>query len=109
MSDLYSHPVSNCHSESINVETERPVSVDEAKRLFAATPGIIVVDDPTTGQYPMPSTCDGRHEVFIGRIRSDLSNPNAIAFWCVSDNLRKGAATNAVQIAELLAKQVGRS
>lgn len=102
-------PVSNCHSESINVETERPISVDEAKRLFAATPGIIVVDDPTTGQYPMPSTCDGRHEVFIGRIRSDLSNPNAIAFWCVSDNLRKGAATNAVQIAELLSKQVARS
>lgn len=97
-------PVSNCHSESINVETERPLSAQEARRLFEATPGITVVDDPTNGQYPMPSTCDGSHEVFIGRIRKDLSHPNAIAFWCVSDNLRKGAATNAVQIAELLAK-----
>lgn len=97
-------PVSNCHSETINVETERPVSVDEAKRLFAATPGITVVDDPLNGQYPMPSTCDGSDEVFVGRIRKDMSHPNCLTFWCVSDNLRKGAATNAVQIAELLAK-----
>lgn len=97
-------PVSNCHSESINVETERPISVEEARQLFAATPGITVVDDPASGQYPMPSNCDGSHEVFIGRIRKDISHPNAIAFWCVSDNLRKGAATNAVQIAELLAR-----
>jgi aspartate-semialdehyde dehydrogenase len=99
-------PVSNCHSETINVETERPVSVEEARRLFAATPGITVVDDPANSQYPMPSTCDGSDEVFIGRIRKDMSNPNAITFWCVSDNLRKGAATNAVQIAELLAKNL---
>jgi len=98
-------PVSNCHSETINVETERPLSVDEARRLFAATPGITVVDDPANSQYPMPSTCDGSDAVFIGRIRKDISNPNAITFWCVSDNLRKGAATNAVQIAELLEKQ----
>ncbi|MBL8815920.1 MAG: aspartate-semialdehyde dehydrogenase [Planctomyces sp.] len=97
-------PVSNCHSESINVETERPLSVEEAKSLFAATPGILVVDDPANAQYPMPSNCDGRDEVFVGRIRKDLSHPNAISFWCVSDNLRKGAATNAVQIAELLAR-----
>ena len=97
-------PVSNCHSETVNVETERPVSVEEARRLFAATPGITVVDDPANGKYPMPSTCDGHDDVFIGRIRKDMSNPNAITFWCVSDNLRKGAATNAVQIAELLAK-----
>lgn len=97
-------PVSNCHSETINVETRRPVSVEEARRLFIATPGLIVVDDPAKGQYPMPSTCDGSDGVFIGRIRKDLSHPNALTFWCVSDNLRKGAATNAVQIAELLAK-----
>ena len=97
-------PVSNCHSETINVETERPVSVAEARRLFEATPGIKVVDDPGAGQYPMPSTCDGSDAVFIGRIRKDMSHPNALTFWCVSDNLRKGAATNAVQIAELLAK-----
>ncbi len=100
-------PVSNCHSESINVETERPVSVEEARELFSRTPGIAVVDDPANSQYPMPSNCDGRHEVFIGRIRKDLSNPNCLAFWCVSDNLRKGAATNAVQIAELLSKHHG--
>jgi aspartate-semialdehyde dehydrogenase len=100
-------PVSNCHSESINVETERPVSVEEARRLFAQMPGITVVDDPTTGRYPMPSTCDGSDDVFVGRIRKDLSHPNSITFWCVSDNLRKGAATNAVQIAELLSKQHG--
>jgi aspartate-semialdehyde dehydrogenase len=95
-------PVENCHSESILVETEKKLSVDEAKKLFAATPGIVVVDDLPAKSYPMPSTCSGRDEVFIGRIREDLSSPNGLAFWCVSDNLRKGAATNAVQIAELL-------
>jgi aspartate-semialdehyde dehydrogenase len=97
-------PVSNCHSESINVETERVVSVNEARRLFENTPGITVLDDLATGAFPMPSNCDGSDDVFIGRIRKDISLPNAITFWCVSDNLRKGAATNAVQIAELLAK-----
>lgn len=101
-------PVSNCHSETINVETERPLSVEEARQLFAATPGITVVDDPANGLYPMPSTCDGHDDVFVGRIRKDLSNPNCITFWCVSDNLRKGAATNAVQIAELLASHRGQ-
>jgi len=97
-------PVSNCHSETVNVETERPLSVEEARKLFTATPGITVVDNIELGQYPMPSNCDGSDEVFIGRIRKDISHPNCITFWCVSDNLRKGAATNAVQIAELLAK-----
>ena len=97
-------PVSNCHSESILVETERPLDVDEARDLFAAFPGITVSDSLAEGQYPLPSTCDGSDEVFIGRIRTDLSSPNGLAFWCVSDNLRKGAATNAVQIAELLAQ-----
>lgn len=96
-------PVSNCHSESILVETERPVSVEEARELFAKTQGITVVDDLQNGQYPMPSNCDGSDEVFIGRIRKDLSSENGLSFWCVSDNLRKGAATNAVQIGELLA------
>jgi aspartate-semialdehyde dehydrogenase len=97
-------PVSNCHSESILVETERKVTVDEAKRLFSAFPGITVVDDLDRKQYPMPKDCDGSDDVFIGRIREDLSSPNGLAFWCVSDNLRKGAATNAVQIAELLVR-----
>lgn len=100
-------PVSNCHSETILVETERPVSPEEARELFAGFPGVVVDDDVATGKYPMPSTCDGRDEVFIGRIRRDLSHPNGLNFWCVSDNLRKGAATNAVQIAELLAKHRG--
>ena len=98
-------PVSNCHSEAITVETERPVSPEEARELFAAFPGITVVDDLDAGQYPMPSTCDGDDGVFIGRIRKDISHPNGVHFWCVSDNLRKGAATHAVQIGELLARQ----
>ena len=95
-------PVSNCHSESILVETERKLSAAEARELFSQMPGIVVIDDLGAKQYPMPNNCDGRDEVFIGRIREDLSSPNGLAFWCVSDNLRKGAATNAVQIAELL-------
>lgn len=97
-------PVSNCHSESILVETEKKLSVEEATKLFREFPGIVVVDDLPNKQYPMPMNCDGRDEVFIGRIREDLSSPNGLAFWCVSDNLRKGAATNAVQIAELLVR-----
>ncbi|RPI73932.1 MAG: aspartate-semialdehyde dehydrogenase, partial [Planctomycetaceae bacterium] len=96
-------PVANCHSETITVETERPISPDEARSLFASFPGIVVVDDPGKARYPMPADCTGRDEVFVGRIRRDLSNPNGLSFWCVSDNLRKGAATNAIQIAELLA------
>ncbi|MEM9941911.1 MAG: aspartate-semialdehyde dehydrogenase [Planctomycetota bacterium] len=95
-------PVSNCHSESILIETETPISVEQAKQLFESTEGIIVMDDLPSGVYPMPSNSDDRDEVFIGRIRKDLSCENGLAFWCVSDNLRKGAATNAVQIAELL-------
>jgi aspartate-semialdehyde dehydrogenase len=97
-------PVSNCHSESITVETAKPVSVEQARELFSNFPGITVVDNLKEGLYPLPSDCDGRDEVFIGRIRKDLSHPSSLTFWCVSDNLRKGAATNAVQIAELLAK-----
>jgi len=100
-------PVANCHSETILVETERPISVEEAKKLFSAFPGIKVVDEEKQGGYPMPCDCTGSDLVFIGRIRKDLTNPNGLTFWCVSDNLRKGAATNAVQIAELLAKHAG--
>ncbi len=95
-------PVANCHSESILVETERPLSVNEVRELFHAAPGIIVQDDVVAGSYPMPRNCDQRDEVFVGRIRRDLSSLNGVAFWCVSDNLRKGAATNAVQIAQLV-------
>ncbi len=98
-------PVSSCHSESILVETEKKITVEEARELFAATPGIVVVDDLENQQYPMPINCTNRDEVFVGRIREDISSINGLAFWCVSDNLRKGAATNAVQIAELLQKK----
>ncbi|MEZ6045461.1 MAG: aspartate-semialdehyde dehydrogenase [Planctomycetaceae bacterium] len=96
-------PVANCHSETITVETESPISPEKARELFAAFPGITVIDDLKNGQYPLPSTCDGSDDVFIGRIRKDISCDTGLNFWCVSDNLRKGAATNAVQIAELLA------
>ena len=95
-------PVSNCHSETILVETEKPISAAEARKLFEAAPGITVVDDLSAGLYPMPSTSDNLDDVFIGRIRKDISCENGLTFWCVSDNLRKGAATNAVQIAEML-------
>jgi len=97
-------PVANCHSETITVETQRPLSPEKARQLFASFPGIKVVDDTANGLYPLPHTCSGSDEVYIGRIRRDLSHPNGLSFWCVSDNLRKGAATNAVQIAELLAE-----
>ena len=77
--------------------------------MFAATPGLEVMDDLPNKLYPMPMLCDGHDETFIGRIREDLSCPNGLTFWCVSDNLRKGAATNAVQIAEALVKGQGRA
>ena len=102
-------PVTNCHSESILVETEEKITVSEAQQLFAATPGISVIDNLELGQYPMPLDCSDQDPVFIGRIREDLSSPKGLTFWCVSDNLRKGAATNAVQIAELLANNATTS
>lgn len=97
-------PVANCHSESVLVETERKITAAEAKQLFASAPGITLVDDVSQGRYPMPLDATGSDQVFVGRIREDLSSPRGITFWCVSDNLRKGAATNAVQIAELLVR-----
>jgi len=97
-------PVANGHSESILIETEKKLTADEARKLLAAFPGIVVEDDLAAKKYPQPRTASGRDEVFVGRIREDISCPNGIALWCVSDNLRKGAATNAVQIAEYLAK-----
>ncbi|MFM8435932.1 MAG: aspartate-semialdehyde dehydrogenase [Planctomycetia bacterium] len=97
-------PVANGHSESILIETEKKLSAADARRLLAGFPGI-VVDDLGEKRYPMPRDASGRDEVFVGRIREDISCDNGIALWCVSDNLRKGAATNAVQIAEHLAKR----
>ena len=95
-------PVIGGHSESVNVEFENDFEVQEIKKILAASPGIIVLDDPGNLQYPMPLTAHNKDEVFVGRIRKDYSQPNTINMWIVSDNLRKGAATNAVQIAEYL-------
>jgi aspartate-semialdehyde dehydrogenase len=97
-------PVFFGHSESVNIETRDPLSPDEARALLEDMPGIKVVDDPSNSQYPMPIDAAGRDETFVGRIRADESVPNGINLWVVSDNIRKGAATNAVQIAEILAK-----
>ena len=93
-------PVANAHSESINAEFERALSADEARELLAAFPGVTVVDEPADSRYPLAREAAGRDDVFVGRIRNDPSRPGALELWCVSDNLRKGAATNAVQIAE---------
>jgi aspartate-semialdehyde dehydrogenase len=98
-------PVTIGHSESILVETEEPLSVEDARKLFEEAEGVTVVDDLGSRKYPMPRDCDGKDDVFVGRIRRDISGGNGITFWCVSDNLRKGAATNAVQIAELLVRR----
>jgi len=95
-------PVPFSHSESIQIETERPITVEEAKALWAKAPGLTVLDDPAHNVYPLAADAAGKDDVFVGRIRQDLSRPNVLLFWCVSDNLRKGAATNAVQIAEEL-------
>jgi len=93
-------PSLRAHSESLWVETERPVSVAEARDAFASAPGCMLMDDPANKVYPMPLFLSGKDEVFVGRIRQDLSNPNGLSFWIVSDQIRKGAALNAVQIAE---------
>jgi aspartate-semialdehyde dehydrogenase len=95
-------PVFYGHSESIVIETEEPVSPEEARELLKNAPGIIVEDDPHNNLYPMPIEAAGKDEVFVGRIRKDFTFDNGLSMWVVADNLRKGAATNAVQIAELL-------
>lgn len=98
-------PVQGGHSESVNLEFERPFDLDEARRLMADMPGVVIQDDPANNVYPMPINAWGKNEVFVGRVRRDFSVENGLNFWCVADNLRKGAATNAVQIAELLLKK----
>ncbi len=99
-------PVFTSHSEAVHAETERPITADVARALFAAVPGVEVVDDPAAHRYPLATEAAGRDEIFVGRVRADASLPDGrgIAFWVVSDNLRKGAATNAVEIAELLVR-----
>ncbi len=93
-------PVMGGHSESVNVEFGQEFDLGEVKALLAATPGVKVVDDPANQQYPMPIDAHNKDEVFVGRLRRDESQPHSLNMWIVSDNLRKGAATNAVQIAE---------
>lgn len=95
-------PVLRGHSESINVELERKLTPDEARKLLAKAPGVVVIDDPAQERYPLASEAAGRGEVFVGRIREDLSCDRGLNLWVVSDNLLKGAALNAVQIAERL-------
>ncbi len=95
-------PALRAHSESIWIETERPVSVEEARLAFSQAEGIILQDDPQNKQYPMPLFVSGQDPVYVGRIRKDLCNPNGLTFWVVGDQIKKGAALNAVQIAEYL-------
>jgi len=98
-------PVLRAHSETTWIETERPVSVKEAKEAFAKAEGVILQQDDATKDYPMPLFVSGKDPVYVGRIRKDLSNPNGLTFWTVSDQIKKGAALNAVQIAEYLVKE----
>ena len=98
-------PVFFGHSESVNIETKRKVSVQEVKALLERTPGVKVVDDPMNNQYPLAIDAAGQDLTLVGRIRNDESVENGINMWIVADNIRKGAATNTVQIAEILAKE----
>ncbi len=97
-------PVMGGHSESVNIEFENDFDLNEVRQALAAQEGVLVVDDPANLKYPMPIDAHNRDEVFVGRIRRDETQPNTLNLWIVADNLRKGAATNAVQIAEHLAK-----
>jgi aspartate-semialdehyde dehydrogenase len=95
-------PVVTGHSEAVNVETREPLEPEQARELLAAAPGVTVLDDPAAARYPMAVDAAGKDEVYVGRIRRDAGNENALDIWVVSDNLRKGAATNTVQLGELL-------
>ena len=97
-------PSLRSHSEAIWVETESPIEVEDARRAFAEGDGLVLMDDPAKKEYPMPLFLAGKDPVYVGRIRKDLANPNGLSFWIVSDQIRKGAALNAVQIAEYLIK-----
>lgn len=98
-------PVFNGHSEAVNIETETKLTAAEAREILSRAPGVIVVDDPQAKAYPLPIMASGRDEVFVGRIREDISVECGLNLWVVADNLRKGAATNAIQIAEVLLKE----
>ena len=98
-------PVVGGHSEAVNIEFENDFDLAEVRKILHETPGVTLKDDPTTNSYPMPKYAEAKDDVFVGRIRRDESNPNTLNLWIVADNLRKGAATNAVQIAQLLVKK----
>ena len=98
-------PVSNAHGVSINLKLKKDFNLDDIRKVLESTPGVIVEDDIANEIYPMPATASGKDEVFVGRIRRDFSCDNSLNLWCVADNIRKGAALNAVQIAELLVKE----
>ena len=98
-------PVLRCHAESINVELKHSLSVNEARAAFESAQGVKLMDDPSTNTYPMPGLLQGTNETYVGRVRLDPTVKGGLAFWCVADQIRKGAALNAVQIAELLIKQ----
>lgn len=98
-------PVTGGHSEAVNVEFAREFELEQVRELLRGTPGIALLDDPMKDEYPMPMIANGRDEVFVGRVRRDESQPRTLNLWIVADNLRKGAATNAVQIAELLVQR----
>jgi len=99
-------PVAGGHSEAVNIEFGNPFEISDIRKLLHNTPGVVVQDNPETNTYPMPIYAEGKDDVFIGRIRRDTSHPNAVNLWIVADNLRKGAATNTVQIAEYLIANV---
>ncbi len=98
-------PVYYGHSESVNIETRKPISVEAVRELLSKAPGVRVVDDPANARYPLPIEAAGQDDTFVGRIRMDPSVENGLAMWVVADNIRKGAATNAVQIAEILVRK----
>jgi len=95
-------PVYRAHSEAVWAETEKPISAGEVQEAMLKAPGVILEDDPSSFKYPMPIDAAGQDPVYVGRIRKDIANPNGIAFWCVGDQIKKGAALNAVQIAEYI-------
>lgn len=97
-------PVLRAHSESIWVETESPLSVEEVRRAMEHAPGLVVKDNPAAKEYPMPLDLTGADPVYVGRLRKDISDPNGLTFWVVGDQIKKGAALNAVQIAQWLLK-----
>ena len=93
-------PVENCHGESINIEFENDFDLDEVKNILKNAPGVVLYDNPQNNIYPLATVANGTDDVYVGRIRRDFSQPNTLNLWCVADNIRKGAAANAIQIME---------